>query len=647
MKEITIDMMHKYSYLSSLQLTEDETKAIFIETKVKEDKSDYKQSLYMIDTELHNISLIQSYNHKVRMKIVGNRLYELTKDKEKKTVHTILNEVSFEDGKEITSFELPLAVSNFKDIDDKYYLVQASITLNYPDYHHKSYEEQLLIEEEKKENEDYVVFDEYPFFFNGAGIINKDRNTLFLVDKKTLEIIDFIPYTLDVESYDVKDNKIIYSGVDYTDVKWLWSCIWEYDVETKTTKCIYDDKMQISRVFFNKDEIHVLGTFGKEYGAIQSPKLYILKDKEMVLNCDCEYSMYNSVGTDCRYGVYKNYLKHKDISYFITTKNENSVVLKYENNQLKTVVEWDGTVDDFVVSDKGIYAIGLKNGLLQEVYYVYDDIKDLTSFNKFVEEEYYIAKANKLTVNKQLTVDGWVLYPKDYDENKTYPAILDIHGGPKCAYGTVFYHEMQVWASQGYFVMYCNPRGSDGKGNAFADLRGNMGTIDYEDIMDFVDEVLKQYPMIDKDRLAVTGGSYGGYMTNWIIGHTTRFKAAAAQRSISNRLSKMMSSDYGVDLVFEQEFKDIYNCAEELWDISPLKYVNNAITPTLFIHSTNDYRCPISEAIQMYTALKCRGVETKIVGFIGENHELSRNGKPLHRIRRLKEITEWINKYCK
>ena len=108
-----------------------------------------------------------------------------------------------------------------------------------------------------------------------------------------------------------------------------------------------------------------------------------------------------------------------------------------------------------------------------------------------------------------------------------------------------------------------------------------------------------------------------------------------------------MSSDYGVDLVFEQEFKDIYNCAKELWDISPLKYVNNAITPTLFIHSTNDYRCPISEAIQMYTALKCRGVETKIVGFIGENHELSRNGKPLHRIRRLTEITDWINKYCK
>lgn len=647
MKEITIDLMHQYSYLSSLQLTSDETKGVFIETKVKDDKSDYRQSLYKIDTETKQVSLIKEYDYKVRIKVVGNKLYELTNNKDKKTVHTKICELDFNNGEVLSEFELPLAVSQFKDINDDYYLMQASITLNYPNYHHKTYEEQLVIEEEKKANEDYVIFDEYPFFFNGAGIINKDRNTLFLVDKKTLKIIDFIPYTLDVESFDFREDTIIYSGVDFTDVKWLWSFIWSYNIKTKETTCIYDDKMQISRVFYNKDEIHVLGTFGKEFGAIESPKLYVLNDGKMNLSCECEYSMYNSVGTDCRYGAYKNYLKHKETSYFITTKEEKSVILKYENNQLETCVEWDGTCDDFVVTDKGIYVIGMKDGLLQEVYYVDHDIHTLSSFNKFVEEQYYIAKANKLTVNKELPVDGWVLYPKDFDENKTYPAILDIHGGPKCAYGTIFYHEMQVWASQGYFVMYCNPRGSDGKGNVFADLRGNMGTIDYEDIMDFVDEVLNHYPMIDKERLAVTGGSYGGYMTNWIIGHTTRFKAAAAQRSISNRLSKMMSSDYGVDLVFEQEFKDIYNCASELWDISPLKYVNNAVTPTLFIHSTNDYRCPISEAIQMYTALKCRGVETKIVGFIGENHELSRNGKPLHRIRRLTEITDWINKYCK
>ena len=206
---------------------------------------------------------------------------------------------------------------------------------------------------------------------------------------------------------------------------------------------------------------------------------------------------------------------------------------------------------------------------------------------------------------------------------------------------------MQYWANLGYFVFFCNPRGSDGKGNKFADLRRNFGKIDYEDLMDFVDEVLKQYPNIDSDRLGVTGGSYGGYMTNWIIGHTDRFKAAASQRSISNWITEVCASDYGIDFPIEQEFDDINNCQEELWDMSPLKYANNAVTPTLFIQSTEDYRCPICEAIQMYTVLKCRGVESKLVGFKGENHELSRSGKPLHRSKRLFEITNWMEIHLK
>ena len=108
--------------------------------------------------------------------------------------------------------------------------------------------------------------------------------------------------------------------------------------------------------------------------------------------------------------------------------------------------------------------------------------------------------------------------------------MLDIHGGPKTVYGEVFYHEMQYWASQGWFVFFCNPRGGDGRGNQFADLRGKYGTIDYSDIMAFTDKVLEKYPQIDAQKLCVTGGSYGGFMTNWIIGHTHRFRAAATSR---------------------------------------------------------------------------------------------------------------------
>ena len=199
----------------------------------------------------------------------------------------------------------------------------------------------------------------------------------------------------------------------------------------------------------------------------------------------------------------------------------------------------------------------------------------------------------------------------------------------------------------GYFVFFCNPRGSEGKGNAFADIRGIYGTIDYEDIMKFTDIVLEKYTNIDKSRVGVTGGSYGGFMVNWIIGHTDRFKCAASQRSISNWIDDFGTTDIGYYFNPDELGGDVCSGFDKLWEQSPLKYANNAKTPTLFIHSEEDYRCYQTQAFQMFTALKYYGVESRICLFKGENHELSRSGKPKHRVRRLKEITDWFEKYLK
>ncbi len=242
---------------------------------------------------------------------------------------------------------------------------------------------------------------------------------------------------------------------------------------------------------------------------------------------------------------------------------------------------------------------------------------------------------------------GYVLYPKDFDPNKTYPGILDIHGGPKTVYGTVFYHEMQLWASEGYFVFYANPHGSDGASNEFADIRGKYGTIDYDDLMRFVDQVLTDIPQLDASRLGVTGGSYGGFMTNWIIGHTNRFRAAASQRSISNWISFSQTSDIGPYFTADQQGATMDGDVEKLWFHSPLKYAKNVTTPTLFIHSDEDYRCPLSEGVQMLNALLDRDIEARMCVFHGENHDLSRSGKPQHRVRRLTEITNWMNDHLK
>ncbi|MCM1992186.1 S9 family peptidase [Oceanirhabdus seepicola] len=272
-----------------------------------------------------------------------------------------------------------------------------------------------------------------------------------------------------------------------------------------------------------------------------------------------------------------------------------------------------------------------------------------THINKWVMEERKISKLERISTESDpgIIVDGWVMKPVDFEEGKKYPAILNIHGGPKSAFGEVFFHEMQYWAGKGYVVFFCNLRGSNVKDNAYSDIRGKYGAVDYKDIMCFTDEVLKKCPYIDEKRLGVTGGSYGGYMTNWIIGHTDRFKAAVSQRSISNWISKFNTTDIGYYWVEDQNKATPWSDVNKLWDHSPVKYADKVKTPTLFIHADEDYRCYFAEGIQMFTALKYHNVESKFCIFKGENHELSRSGKPINRIGRLKEITEWFDLHLK
>ena len=364
--------------------------------------------------------------------------------------------------------------------------------------------------------------------------------------------------------------------------------------------------------------------------------------------------MWISVGGDvCNHGG-ESMIGTDDRLYYITTRFESShlYALDMKGNNVPVATEI-GSIDAVAIhpeNDTALF-IALYEGSLQELYAKDLRTGELTKLSHFNDDAFrdkYVAKCEPVSVESEgWRIDGWVLKPKDYDPEKKYPAVFDIHGGPKTVYGTVFYHEMQVWAGLGYFVFFCNPKGSDGRGDAFADIMGHYGETDYKNLMDFADEVLRRYPAIDPNRVCETGGSYGGFMTNWIIGHTDRFCACASQRSISNWLSFNGISDIGYYFVGDQNHADFYTDHAKLWEHSPLKYAKNVKTPTLFIHSDEDYRCPLDQGLQMYAALVDRGVPARLCLFHGENHELSRSGKPLHRIRRLTEITNWFEKYAK
>jgi dipeptidyl aminopeptidase/acylaminoacyl peptidase len=244
-------------------------------------------------------------------------------------------------------------------------------------------------------------------------------------------------------------------------------------------------------------------------------------------------------------------------------------------------------------------------------------------------------------------LQGWILKPPDFDPSRKYPSIMEVHGGPLTQYGKFFMHEFYYLAANGYVIYFSNPRGGRGYGEEHAKaIYGDWGKSDYADLMAWADYMEKR-PYIDPQRMGVTGGSYGGYMTVWIIGHTQRFKAAVTQRCVSNFLSMWGSSDF--NWTFQQELgnKPPFEDLQNYWEHSPIAYIGNARTPTLVLHNEFDLRCPIEQGEQVFVALKKMGVDSEMVRFPDEFHGLSRTGRTDRRIARLNHILRWFDKYLK
>lgn len=242
-------------------------------------------------------------------------------------------------------------------------------------------------------------------------------------------------------------------------------------------------------------------------------------------------------------------------------------------------------------------------------------------------------------------IQGWIQKPPNFDPSKKYPFILEIHGGPHSAYGFTFTHEFQWMAAKGYVVLYTNPRGSTSYGQDFGNIiQYNYPGDDHKDLMAGVDEVLKR-GYIDEKRLGVTGGSGGGVLTNWAVGHTNRFAAAVSQRSIADWAGFWYTADF--TLFTPTWFRAApWEDPQDFINRSPITYIKNVTTPMMFIEGEVDYRTPPAEGGEaMFRALKYRKIPTVMVRFPNESHELSRSGAPWHRIERLQHILNWFDKY--
>lgn len=283
-----------------------------------------------------------------------------------------------------------------------------------------------------------------------------------------------------------------------------------------------------------------------------------------------------------------------------------------------------------------------------EVFIARSDGSDemrLTSFNDAWLAERTVQPAEQIlwTVEDGTEIEGWVVKPADYEAGQSYPMVLKIHGGPHSAYGNTWFQTFHALSDAGMFVFYPNPRGSSAYGHDFMyATRGEWGLMDEEDFMTGVDAVLEAYPDIDPDRVGVSGGSYGGYMTNWLTARfPDRFAAAVTSRSISN-----WDSMYGVSDaqgLMEYEFfgypweqRDLYR------ELSPISYVENVEAPTLIIHSEEDYRTPMPEGEQWFMALKKREVPVEFVRYPRSSHGLSRTGEPWLLVDRMERLRSWF-----
>jgi len=331
-----------------------------------------------------------------------------------------------------------------------------------------------------------------------------------------------------------------------------------------------------------------------------------------------------------------------------------TALVKYDTRtgSPQTIAGGDREIAECSMSDDGsrLAYVASDATHLGEVYVVDTNggqSRRLTSANDAYLSSVQLSTPEPIEVQDRagFTVHAWIMRPPSAVAGKRYPTILDIHGGPETEFGNSFFHEFQYLAGLGYNVVYANPRGSVGYGHAFeAALNNNWGDAMFEDEMAVLDAVVRR-PDVDASKLAVDGGSYGGYASLCVVSHTNRFKAAIAERAATNLLTQWLSGDVNIAWDPKYSWGNPWDHFMQNWKQSPAAYVANIHTPVMILHSDGDTRAPIEESAQVYSALKILGRQAVYVKFPRENHDLSRTGEPIHRVERLHISADWLAKY--
>ncbi|MEH7884518.1 S9 family peptidase [Bacillus sp. JJ1609] len=651
--------LYELKSVTDPQLSPDGKKCVFVQTDMLKKKNDYVSNLYILDLEEGGEPKQWTYgeyrNHSPRWSPDGSKLAFVSNRAGKNQVYVL--DAAGGEARQATSFKNGASGPVWSPDGSK---LACSVFL-------KPEEDLLEKEEEKKEERKLEPFvtEEMKYKSDAAGFWDgkyKQTAIVNLVDGKA-ELLARGEADYHLQCWSPDGKTIVLSADETAERDFSFkSDLLQMDVETGKVSKITDGKGYYGNAAFSPDGMY-LGYTGheREYENATLSQLWIQELATGNVQCiteNMDILVGDGVAADFQQGAHSpGFLWGEDNEsfYFLASDQGNTVI--YFGNLA-------GEIYPALLDQQHVYGYTLdrKNqrivaaisnpvlpGELFQLEVTTGEMKQLTSVNeKFLNEvRLSMPEPISFAASDETPLHGWIMKPAGFEAGKKYPLILEIHGGPHALYANTYFNEFQVLASEGYAVLYINPRGSHGYGQQFVDaVRGDYGGGDYQDVMDAVDYALENYDFIDSERLGVTGGSYGGFMTNWIVGHTDRFKAAVTQRSISNWISFYGVSDIGYYFT-EWQIKADLNDIETLWKHSPLSYADKINTPLLILHSEKDYRCPIEQAEQLFIALKKQGKKTKFIRFPESNHELSRSGKPNLRLNRLGYIVEWFNDHLK
>ena len=516
------------------------------------------------------------------------------------------------------------------------------------------------VEEEEDDGEkksDLIVIRKLNHKLNGVGYFPDTRLHLYTVDINGVELNQLTKGEFDVVyadwSPDGKEIAFVANmaeDADYSSLKDIWSI----SSEGGNPKRLVRGKVDIMSLSWSPDGKHIAFTCRSSEKKYTYTNLWIVSPEDGETK-----NLTESFDREIMRMIAPIWTPNSKAVYFASDDGgcRHIYGVTLDTSEVERVTEGMMMIQGLSLNEDGskIAFVATEATRLPEVWiYEGGEAERITKFSdgllrgmELIEPQEF-----KFMASDGVEVEGWVMRPVGLKEGERYPTILNIHGGPWGDYGYSFDLRFQVLAANGYAVVFINHRASPGYGEAFADITGHWGEREYEDLMEAMDFVVERYPFVDGDRLGVTGCSGGGYLTNWIVTHTTRFKAAVAVASISNWYSMYGCSDLGpchiLPLHEIGRGKDPWNAEEAYFEKSPIRYVENVETPLLIIHGENDLRCPMEQAEQLFIALKKLRKEVEFIRLPGEPHaRITGFKKPSHTTEAFRHTLRWFNKYLK